>query len=83
MPDTVYLKHLLHNLPDALPMVGPDAFPFINFVPDQEQLEEGLTAAIVKVFKNVFGWQDAGDLARDVPLLIKPRGNNVIGLEIP
>ena len=78
MSDTVYLKLLLSSLPDALPIGAPDAFPFIKFVPDQEQLEEGLMAAIVKVFKDVFGWQDAGDLARDGPLLIKARGNNVI-----
>ena len=43
MPDTVYLKLLLSSLPDALPISAPDAFPFINFVPDQEQLTEELT----------------------------------------
>lgn len=62
MPGMVYLKYLLYNLPDALPIGDPDAFPFISFTPDQEQLK-GLMAAIVGVFKDAFGWQDAGDLA--------------------
>jgi len=67
--DTIYLKLLLCNLPEELPIGTSNAFPFINFFPNEEQLEEGLMAAIVKVFKDVFGWQDAGELAQNGPLI--------------
>ncbi len=33
--------------------------------------------AVVKVFKDVFGWQDAGELARNGPLILSARGANV------
>src|SRR5260370_7983008 len=75
--DTIYLKLLLCNLPEELPIGTSNAFPFINFFPNEEQLEEGLMAAIVKVFKDVFGWQDAGELARNGPLILSARGANV------
>jgi len=75
--DTIYLKLLLCNLPEELPIGTSNAFPFINFVPNEEGLEEGLTAAIVKVFKDVFGWQDAGELAQNGPLILSARGANV------
>ena len=71
--DTIYLKLLLCNLPEELPIGTSNAFPFINFVPN----EEGLMAAIVKVFKDMFGWQDAGELARNGPLILSARGANV------
>ena len=71
--DTVYLKLLLCNLPEELPIGTSDAFPFINFVPNEEQL----MAAVVKVFKDMFGWQDAGELAQNGPLILNARGTNV------
>ena len=75
--NTIYLKLLLCNLPEELPIGTSNAFPFINFVPNEEGFEEGLTAAIVKVFKDVFGWQDAGELAQNGPLILSARGANV------
>ena len=71
--DTIYLKLLLCNLPEEQPIGTSDAFPFINFVPNEEQL----MAAVVKVFKDMFGWQDAGELAQNGPLILNARGTNV------
>ena len=33
--------------------------------------------AAVKVFKDMFGWQDAGELAQNGPLILNARGTNV------
>lgn len=77
--DTEYLKLLLSNLPASLPTASSAEYPFDDFQPDQELLQdEGLSPAGSKIFKMLFGWQSEDNLQRTGPLVVKARGDAVI-----
>jgi hypothetical protein len=74
----IYLKLLLSSLPASLPCGSSTEYPFQNFQPDPELLEEeGLSAAVSKVFKRIFGWQTENDLKKNGPLVLKARGDAI------
>lgn len=76
--EVIYLKLLLTTLPPALPIGSENDYPFKNFVPDLDRLEEGLPAAVSAVFKRVFGWNSANEVAANGQPYLKHRGPNVI-----
>ena len=77
--DTEYLKLLLSNLPASLPTASSAEYPFDDFQPDQELLQdEGLFPVVSKIFKMLFGWQSEDTLQRTGPLVVKARGDAVI-----
>ena len=68
-PEIVYLKLLLTELPSELPIGSEEAFPFKDFQPNPDKLEDSLPGTISDVFKHTFGWGEAS--------AIKARGPHV------
>lgn len=68
-PNIAYLKVLLAKLPSDLPIGSEEAFPFKEFQPNPDKLEDSLSGAVSDVFKHAFGWGEAS--------AIKARGPNV------
>ena len=54
--DIVYLKVLLAKLPLSLAIGSSEDFPFKNFQPNPNKIEDSLSGAVSDVFKNTFGW---------------------------
>lgn len=76
--EILYLKLLLASFPLHLPIGSEDDYPFKNFTPDSDHLEEGLPAAVSAVFKRVFGWASNNEINANGELHVKCRGPNVI-----
>lgn len=77
LDDVAYLKLLLSELPPELPLGSAGEYPFANFSPDPERLDEGLSPAVSAVFKTVFGWATQSEINANGPLQIKCRGFHV------
>ena len=61
----------------CLPIGSENDYPFKNFTPNSDLLEEGLPAAVLAVFKGVFGWASRNEIDANGELHVKCRGPNV------
>jgi hypothetical protein len=68
--DTIYLKRLLHDLPDDIPIGTSADYPFLSFSVDPSEVDKGLAGEISTQYKNIFGWGPS-------VLLLRARGPNV------